>query len=128
MIKYDRITETNRHYFAASRHSDIVLPVCALKNLRSELGFSKPQKSDIAFSGIVPERRCWARASWRYQGRIATSLIKPQSCPTLIKRPKTWGTDPAKGPFYKGFAFLATGSTHGSIASSLASYFRSRVV
>ena len=74
--------------FAPPRHSDIVLPVCALKNFLSEFGFSKPQKSDIAFSGIVPERRCWARASWRYQGRIATSLIKPQSCPTLIKRLK----------------------------------------
>ena len=35
----------------------MVLPVCALKNFLSELGFSKPQKSDIAFSGMFPSRR-----------------------------------------------------------------------
>ncbi|MBQ3747331.1 MAG: hypothetical protein II863_07960 [Kiritimatiellae bacterium] len=35
----------------------------------------------------------------------------------------TWGTGPAKGPFYKGFAFLATVGAHGSTASSLAISF-----
>ena len=40
---------------------------------------------------------------------------------------KTWGTDPTKGPFFKGFAFLPAGSAHGTIASSLAISFASRV-
>ena len=42
---------------------------------------------------------------------------------------RNWaGTDPAKGPFYKGFATLAAGGAHGTIASSLAISFASRVV
>ena len=41
---------------------------------------------------------------------------------------KLGGTDPAKGPFSKGFAFLAAVGAHGTIASSLAISFASRVV
>ena len=44
---------------------------------------------------------------------------------------KSWeilGTDSTKGPFFKGFAFLPAGSAHGTIASSLAISFASRVV
>ncbi len=41
---------------------------------------------------------------------------------------RTWGTDPAKGPFFKGFAFLPADSAHGNISSSLAISFASRVV
>ena len=43
-------------------------------------------------------------------------------------RRNIWGTDPTKGPFYKGFAFLAAGSAHDSIASSFAISFGPRVV
>ena len=39
-----------------------------------------------------------------------------------------WGTDPAKGPFCKGFAFLFSNGAYGTIASSLAISFASRVV
>ena len=35
---------------------------------------------------------------------------------------------PAKGPFFKGYAFLFSGSGNGIIASSLAISFASRVV
>ena len=38
------------------------------------------------------------------------------------------GIDPTEGPFFKGFAFLPAGSAHGTIASSLAISFASRVV
>ena len=41
---------------------------------------------------------------------------------------KTWGTDPAKGLFYKEFAFLAAVGAQGNTASSLAISFASRVV
>ena len=44
-----------------------------------------------------------------------------------LEKCETWGTDPAKGPFFKGFAFLPAGSAHGSTASSLAISFAPRV-
>ena len=36
--------------------------------------------------------------------------------------------DPTKGPFFKGYAFLFSNGAHGSIASSLAISFASRVL
>jgi hypothetical protein len=48
--------------------------------------------------------------------------------PSAIVNSNWAGTDPTKAPFFKGFAFLPAGSAHGTIASSLATSFASRVV
>jgi hypothetical protein len=41
---------------------------------------------------------------------------------------KTWGTDPAKGSFFKGFTLLPAGNAHGTTASGLAISFASLLV
>jgi len=41
---------------------------------------------------------------------------------------KTWGTDPAKGSFFKGFTLLPASNAYGTIASSSAISLASRVV
>ena len=89
-------------------------------------------KAVTADEGAAVRRRRWAP----YAALAAVLVLAIALAAALrlgrshLPKPlfETWGTDPAKGPFYKGFAFLAAGSAHGAIARSFAISFASRVV